>query len=245
MDASPMPPALLRELSDLRRQAYGPDDGAAMERDALRRLGELEAMLHPRGASGETRALAIIELPPALVPPRVEDFLPAAPGSGPAPRHLRSPSQIRGLLQSGAVVSTIAAVVLATGIALVATAPHGEALLVATPATGLERQQLVDAVDLESFGLIGARLQQYEDFRGLSVWSAATARGVTCLLVGSDAGRPMGATCAPSPLRPSYDYTISDDTPRGVSAGLPRGSVIRFTWDDQTVGVWIAEAAVS
>lgn len=247
-----MPPEFVHELDALRRRAYGLDADIDCDPIALRRLGELEAALHPRAAPAPEPspveasfdshpdrvhpAAAIRDGAPPLVAAKEPDELldPLRHSSPPRPeRHLPS---LRG-------VTTIVAAIGALGLAAsILSSSRGDVVLTAAQSSLQQRQDLVDEVDLASIGMIGARLQPFADFRDISVWSAVNSSGVTCLLVGSDREGDFQIACTPAPLQPSLDLRVGDQVRPGLVGGLPAGSVVRLVLHGDDVGVWIAEA---
>ncbi|SDG96295.1 hypothetical protein [Microbacterium pygmaeum] len=221
MDASPLPPEFARELETLRRRAYGLDADIDADPVALRRLDELEARTHP---------LVVADVPDELSDPlRRTPHVPPEPKPSPPPRRN---------------VFVIGVVLLLLWAANALTVPHGEAVLVPTDSTQQERQDIIDLVDLTSFGMVGAQLESFGAFRELSVWSAVDDSGLTCLLVGSEADGLAQVACTPAPLQPSLDLRVGERIEAASVGGLGAGSVVRFAMDGHSIEVWTAEVTV-
>jgi hypothetical protein len=221
VDASPMPPEFARELDALRRRAYGL--GADIEDDpvALRRLARLEAALHePQELSDPVLQAAVLRAPVQLKPPVREN---------------RHPIPI------GRIAATIVAILAVVWGADALLRPLSDDVLAASRATAQERQDLIDEVDLASFGMVGARLQPFAEYRDLSVWSAMSEAGLTCLLVRADGAGVFQVGCTPAPLEPSIDLTVGLDVHPHLVGDLPLGSVVRFVLRGDDVDVWVAE----
>lgn len=229
-----MPPEFIRELDALRRRAYGVDADIACDPVALRRLSELEAATHPTATAEEPP----IESAPALLAADEPDELHDPIRHESAVRvAVLPPSTIR---VTAFVVAAIVAVGWAAGLS---SGSRGDDVLVARQSTQQERQDLIDQVDLAALDMIGARLQRFDEFRDLSVWSATGGSGVTCLLVGSDGRGAFHVGCTPAPLRPSLDLRVGNTLRPEVVGDLPVGSVVRLVLHGDDVGVWVAEAA--
>lgn len=97
---------------------------------------------------------------------------------------------------------------------------------------------------LNLLGLSKDGLRQYEDFRGLSVWSGASRYGTACLLVAHPVqGLLEGigdAQCSPDGLDTIADVPLcSGCSAPEVFAGLPTGSLIRFVLKGDRVDVYV------
>ncbi|KRA23835.1 hypothetical protein ASD65_04910 [Microbacterium sp. Root61] len=253
MDASSIPPELIRELEVLRRRAYGLDADIDADPMALQRLDELEAALHPAArfsgvvsrvevgsaertatrqlmAERPTQETLVVESDELLDPVRHDS-------SQRVDRRQASPF-------TGTAVAVAAIIALGWAASALFT-PRGDIVLAATQSTAQERQDLIDQVDLASFGMVGSRLQPFADFRELSVWSATSPSGVTCLLVRSDSDGVFQVGCTPAPLQPSIDLRVGDQVRSALVGDLAIDSVVRFVLRGDEVGVWIADAGGS
>ncbi|MFS0734154.1 hypothetical protein ABC304_02190 [Microbacterium sp. 1P10UB] len=219
MDATSLPPALARELADLRRRAFGPDADIAADPDALKRLEELERLGHASAAPPEGATL-----------PR-----PSAPSVAHSQSARRRPPRRRRISASALTAALVALV--GAGV-LAASGRSDDTSIVATAA---ERQRLVDRVDLARIDMIGARLQPFADFEKLWVWSATSA-GSTCLLVGSGESDALRVECADTTAPVSVALRVGDQVRRALVGGLPQGSEVRFTMRDGAVTVAVQTA---
>jgi hypothetical protein len=96
---------------------------------------------------------------------------------------------------------------------------------------------------LDLLGLSPGGLRQYEDFRGLSVWSGESRQGTDCLLVAHPVqGLLEGigdARCSPDGLDTIADLPLcAGCAAPGVFDGLPTGSLIRFVLKGDHVDVY-------
>ncbi len=238
-----MSPEFTRELETLRRRAYGLDADIDSDPVALRRLSELEAALHPTATHAEVTPTEVtpteknvVVRPLTLVAADVPDEMSDPVRHTPVFRRSRRAPSLR-------VVSAIVAATVA--LAWVASHPFastGDVVLAPTKASAQERQDLIDEVDLFSFGMTGARLQSFAPFRQLSVWSAVNTAGMTCLLVRSQSDGVFHVGCTPSPLQPSLDLRVGYDVRPELVDDLAPGSVVRLVLHGDDVGVWVAEA---
>ena len=97
---------------------------------------------------------------------------------------------------------------------------------------------------LNLLGLSKDGLRQYEDFRGLSVWSGVSRYGTACLLVAHPVqGLLEGigdAQCSPDGLDTIGEVTLcSGCSASEVFGGLPTGSLIRFVLKGDRVDVYV------
>jgi hypothetical protein len=97
---------------------------------------------------------------------------------------------------------------------------------------------------LKMLGLTADELRQYEDFRGLSVWSGESRDGMACLLVAHPVqGLLEGigdARCSPEGLDTIAEVPLcSGCSAPGVFTGLPTGSLIRFVLKGDHVDVYV------
>lgn len=257
MDASLLPPELIRELEALRRRAYGL--GADIDADpvALQRLRELESAQRSNApiatdeapGDGVTSEAATVvrsdarhlvaergsrqKLFAGAEPDELLDPVRRSPAGRP---DRRLPSSIR------ATVVAVTVIVVLGWVTSMLSTPRTDTVLTAMPSSQQERQDLIDEVDLATFGMVGAHLRAFTGFHELSVWSASSGSGMTCLLVQSDGGEVLQMGCTPAPLQPSIDLRVGDQVSPDLVGGLPAGSVVRFALRGGQVGVWTAEA---
>ncbi|MBB2924088.1 hypothetical protein [Cellulomonas cellasea] len=97
---------------------------------------------------------------------------------------------------------------------------------------------------LDLLGLSTTGLQEYEDFRGLSVWSGASRYDTDCLLVahpGQGLLEGIGdAQCSPDGVDTIADVPLcSGCSAPHVFAGMPTGSLIRFVLQGDHVDVYV------
>ena len=97
---------------------------------------------------------------------------------------------------------------------------------------------------LNLLGLRHGWLRQYEDFRGLRVWSGESRYGTTCLLIAHPLqGLQEGigdAQCSPDGIDTIADLTLcSECGTGGVFGDLPTGSLIRFVLKGDHVEVYM------
>lgn len=253
MDASSIPPELVRELEVLRRRAYGLDADIDADPIALQRLDELEAALHPpapfsaappRDEAGSAGRTATRQL---MVERPTQAALVVASDEFDDPVRHDSPLRV-DRRQASPFIGTAVAVAAIIALGWAASAlftPRGDIVLAATQSTVQERQDLIDQIDLASFGMVGSRLQPFADFRELSVWSATSSSGVTCLLVRSDSDGVFEVGCTPAPLQPSIDLRVGEQVRPELVGDLAMDSVVRFVLRGDEVGVWIADAGGS
>lgn len=93
-------------------------------------------------------------------------------------------------------------------------------------------------------GLSADELRQYEDFRGLSVWSGESDYGTSCLLVAHPVqGLLEGigdAQCSPDGVDTIADVPLCEGCyAGGVFGSLPVGSLIRFVLKGDHVDVYV------
>ncbi|MCR2784008.1 MULTISPECIES: hypothetical protein [unclassified Microbacterium] len=97
---------------------------------------------------------------------------------------------------------------------------------------------------LTMLGLSPGELRQYENYRGLSIWSGESRHGTACLLVAHPVqGLLEGigdARCSPEGLDTIADLTLcSGCSAPDVFDGLPTGSLIRFVLKGDHVDVYV------
>lgn len=117
--------------------------------------------------------------------------------------------------------------------------------VLALESVGADADQPKDPHDtLDLLGLRADALRQYEDFRGLSIWSGESRDGMDCLLVAHHTqGLLEGigdAQCSPEGIDTIADVPLcSGCEAPGVFTGLPTGSLIRFVLKGDHVDVYI------
>lgn len=97
---------------------------------------------------------------------------------------------------------------------------------------------------LDLLGLTLDELRQFDDFRGLHVWSGESRYGTTCLLVAHPLqGLQEGigdAQCSPDGIDTIADLTLcSECYAAEVFGDLPTGSLIRFVLKGAHVDVYV------
>ena len=100
---------------------------------------------------------------------------------------------------------------------------------------------------LNRLGLSTDELRQYEDFRGLSVWSGESRSGAACLLVahpGQGLNEGIGdAVCFPEGFDTIAELRLCGGcSAPEVFAGLPTGSLIQFALKGDHVDVYVRAA---
>ncbi|WP_456824540.1 hypothetical protein [Cellulomonas sp. P5_E12] len=157
-------------------------------------------------------------------------------------------------LWSAAVVGAAAVVIVTPGRLGLTTPPDvpedyvlAQDYVLALESVGADADEPIDRHGtLNALDLSADEMRRYEDVGGLSVWSGESRNGTTCLLVahpvqglregiGAEACSRKGLDPI-AELGPLYGFDV---LPPGVFAGLPNGSVIRFTLEGDHVNVYV------
>ena len=234
MDAPALSSDRLRELTELRSRAYGPDADIDRDADALARLVELEELARAEAvepASVDEQPAASASPPgnaQTAVTDESVDGQPTRPeAEARRPRWRRVPlwAYIVGALVVGLIVGLAVPTLLP---------PH--------PVTTLERAPIEGAVlDFQMYGIQADSPVRYQPFHDLEVWSARTEQGSTCIVVTSAEAEWMAAGCAPEPLNPTADISFYPGMRPIDGLDLPNGSVVRLILRGDVIEVWIAE----
>lgn len=90
-----------------------------------------------------------------------------------------------------------------------------------------------------------ADLQEYEKFRGVSLWSSSNLDGGRCLILVSGESGFSDGNCTPGGLDPTVDLFVFDGGPVTPQTDLPAQSIVRFVLHGDRVQVWIDRATSS
>ncbi|MGZ0710600.1 hypothetical protein ACWPKO_19920 (plasmid) [Coraliomargarita sp. W4R53] len=227
MDGGPQASTDASELAALRRRAYGPDADIWSDVDAQRRLHELEQRERPQdqvaagGESARGRDRGPEPLPATLpqVPPGVAADAPPTPRGRP--------------LWLVALISLLVGGIV--GAALVsASIPRADLVLRETSDRLPEEisRQIVD------WGGADSAIQGHEALGELTVWTAQSATGDTCMILVS-ASSIQAMWCAPGGMDPSIDVLVGRDVPV-PGPEFPEGSALRLIAGDDGVAVWMS-----
>jgi hypothetical protein len=240
MRSVPNDGALDAELAALRARAYGAD--ADIERDpaAVARLAELEEWHAFTTARDEQGA------PSRRTGDAPSDEACATSGERGAGTS-RDPPQngalrvrrenLKALALGAGVASGIA---LAIGGLLLWAAPKPYAVL--HPITGPPTDQVLRLADYaRSFLVDESTLHGFQPFRDLSIWSASSSLGNTCLLVFEPStDNFLGASCVPPPAEPTVEiYDVPIYALQDWHEGLDVGAMARFVRNGEDVEVWL------
>ncbi|MCR2763607.1 hypothetical protein NQ152_08805 [Microbacterium sp. zg.B48] len=217
-----------RELAALRTRAYGPDADIQQDSAAVARLLELEDLVRAEDVSSPASEVAAAA-PDASAPAPVASVVATGTQAGGA--------RTRGRRRPPTWVLVLGAAAAGLGLGLVvpgAITPHPQVILRSVPLDGA-------AIDFDIFGVTTTSTVRYAPFYDLTVWSAETEAGSTCVFVTDADGAWMAAGCAPEQLAPTADLTYYPGMTRVDGLQLPDFSVVRFILRAGTVEVWIAE----
>jgi hypothetical protein len=239
MDAPPLSPDEARELEELRRRAYGPGGGLTADSAGAARLEDLERRRAARRVAAASPAPAVTPLRTSAAAPTAAVAVGATDAAPPSPllaRARRHPRVVAGVV-AAVLVLLVAAWLTPRLIGMGADLTLGE-----VPA----EVDLADTLSLYGFPedeFSGGRIEQFEDWGGLTILLATSPEGERCLLVEGESYGLAGVSCVPSDLDPIVDVRVwpgMTEDPFGPS--LPEGSVVRFVHHDGRVHVWIRAA---
>ncbi|KRA25794.1 hypothetical protein ASD65_16205 [Microbacterium sp. Root61] len=261
----PMDEQTAEELRALRARAYGPEADIADDRDALRRLQELEAASQPA-------VLDVEEVPAAVAPVGVDSGEPDAvepeasqPGLAeeePAPADATPSDDTRSTwwsprrVAAAWIASLVVAIVVASLVSWAVTRrvqadPLEVAVLGAIPGKALPgfiggQQDVEGSVHADFYGLTPVSIT------GAS-WMPASAND-SCLYVvptpaidsDSDAiSGPMYVGCGAGPFPASAEFIVTADSPAELREVFPIGTAFQFVLEEHDVVVLRAEVAPS
>lgn len=261
MDAPTLTPDEARELAGLRARAYGPGADISADAAAQRRLAELEAQRRPeivvehapvvpawrREGSAPVPAHERPSVDVILVPDEQdEDAATALAETAALEPEVRQSLAERypwlARVPVWAWVVAASAVVVALAIVWGVTqfvAPRSDVSLAAVSTDAQPPEQFVEQGFYDFYDLSPESLQQFESYRGLTIWSASNARGDACLIVVTEQFQyGASAGCTPRGLDPIVDFTFWPGLPPEVMGDYPQGTVARFQLTDGRVHVW-------
>lgn len=228
-----------RGLAELRARAYGPNPDVGVDRAALTRLRELEAVhradVERRAASPTSQSAAATNVEPAAVEPAAASTPAVKKGSSRSLRQRATATWWSRLAWAfGALVVTGAIVALVFAVA----ASRPDATL--HPTAVEAGDQVRGLVEEENWLEINSStLRDYGSYLGLEIWSAENAFDSPCLVAVHRASENLSESrCAPPAAELFVDVSSSGDGFEGFE-GLAGDGIIRFVLRDDTVDAYV------